>query len=307
MNHEHYQISENSMSSRCRTLFTVLAFVCVLNVRNLMADINDSKTKAITPHDKVIEIFDGESLAGLYTWLQESKYEDNRGVFQVIDGKLVISGDGMGAVITRNSYYDYHLVLEYRWGSRTWRERKDCARDSGLLIHSTGAEGGYSGIWIPSLEVQIIEGGVGDFIRVHGPDEHGKPVHMTMTCEVEPLNTNEVIWNKGSTRVTYDSSHQPHCPRINWHLRDPNWQDVRGFRGKNDPDSPGESWTQLDVICDGGDVHTFVNGVMVNEAFDVEPRAGKLQIQSELAEIHIRRWELWPLRNSPRPAPAVNP
>ena len=87
-------------------------------------------------------------------------------------------------MVTRQAYRNYHAVLEYRWGETTWHDRQTRARDSGLLIHSTGADGGYGGTWMPSLEVQIIEGGVGDFILVSGPDEKGQPVPLSITCEV---------------------------------------------------------------------------------------------------------------------------
>jgi len=53
-----------------------------------------------------------------------------------------------------------------------------------------------------------------------------------------------------------------------------------------------------------GEVGTFVNGKKVNEAFDVTPREGRIQLQTELAEIFYRRWELWPLGQGPKPAPA---
>ena len=39
---------------------------------------------------------------------------------------------------------------------------------------------------MPSIEVQIIEGGVGDFIAVGGPDETGKRVPISLTCTVGP-------------------------------------------------------------------------------------------------------------------------
>jgi hypothetical protein len=36
----------------------------------------------------------------------------------------------------------------------------------------------------------------------------------------------------------------------------------------------------------------------------VSPREGRIQLQSELAEVFYRRWELWPLDKGPKPAPA---
>ena len=55
----------------------------------------------------------------------------------------------------------------------------------------------------------------------------------------------------------------------------------------------------MDVVCDGAHVVVYVNGVLVNEAFAVSPSAGKILIQCELAEVYIRRWELWPLGKGP--------
>jgi hypothetical protein len=133
---------------------------------------------AISPCSEVIRLFNGQSLDGLVTWLKDSQHEDPRNVFRVTDGMLHVTGDGLGAVITRNRYRDYHLVLEYKWGDRTWHERTKAARDTGLLIHSNGNMGGYDGTWMPSIEVQIIEGGVGDFVFVPGHDKTGKSVHL---------------------------------------------------------------------------------------------------------------------------------
>jgi hypothetical protein len=54
-------------------------------------------------------------------------------------------------------------------------------------------------------------------------------------------------------------------------------------------------------MCDGGHIEVFVNGTKVNEAFDASPTEGRLQLQTELAEIFYRRWELWPLGKGPKP------
>src|SRR5262249_43267484 len=116
--------------------------------------------QVIVPKDGVVRVFDGRTLGDCENWVQDSRHEDPRQVFRVTDGLLHITGDGMGALVTRDAYRDYHLVLEYRWGERTWGVRRAAARDSGLLIHSSGKWGGYQGIWIPAIEVQIIEGGV---------------------------------------------------------------------------------------------------------------------------------------------------
>jgi hypothetical protein len=285
-----------------RTLFSALLVACNLAISAHAVEVGPTPDDAdsISPKDKVIQLFDGKTLGDCYTWLKDTHREDPRKVFSVVDGNLHISGDGLGALVTNKRYRDYHAIVEFKWGSRTWHERETHARDSGFLIHSNGQDGGYDGTWMPSLEVQIIEGGVGDFVPVPGVDEHGKLVPLTYTCNVRH-DRDQVIWKEDGDRETY----KPRAyKRVNWVGRDPDWNDEKGFRGPLDKDSPHGQWTRIDVISDGGHVTNFVNGTKVNEAFDVSPHAGHLQLQTELAEVDYRRWELWPLDKGPEPAPA---
>jgi hypothetical protein len=257
-------------------------------------------TEAIAPKDREIKLLDGKTLGDTYTWLKDTKREDPRKVFTVSEGLIHISGDGYGCITTNKRYRDYHMVVEFKFGERTWHGRENNARDSGVLVHSNGRDGAYDGNWMPSIEVQIIEGGVGDFIAVGGTDETGKRVPISLTCAVgaDKDRAKQAIWQPNGRRETFQRG------RIDWYGRDPDWKDEKGFRGKDDKDSPHGKWTRIDVFCDGGHIETFVNGTKVNEAFDVSPREGRIQLQSELAEIFYRRWELWPLDKGPKPAPA---
>lgn len=266
------------------------------------SDKNESPPEAlaIVPGER-IDLFDKQSLNGLYTWLRDTKYADPHKVFSVADGMLHISGDGYGGIVTKQRYRDYHLILEYKWGEKTFGVRSERAKDSGLLIHSNGADGGCAGIWMPSIEAQIIEGGVGDFLLVEGNDDNGKPIELSIKARTKQDRDGEIVWDQNSDVKTYDRQNNK---RINWYGRDEDWTDTLGFRGPIDLDSPGTAWTRLDVHCDGSKVSVYVNGVKANEAVEVNPSEGKIQIQSELAELYIRRWELWPLNNSPRPAAA---
>lgn len=264
----------------------------------LLAD-TPTDQSAVAP-DGQIELFDGD-LDAFYSWLKDTQYEDPREVFRVTDGVLHVTGDGLGALVTNDRFRDYHCVLEFRWGERVWQTRTDRTRDSGLLIHSRKPDGAYNGTWMHSIEVQIIQGGCGDFILVNGNDEDGRPLPMSLTCEVGRDRDGEVIWQRGGPREMFNVENRR---RINWFGRDPDWADVLDFRGEHDIESPGRQWTRFDVICDGDHVQTYVNGVLVNEAFDVEPASGRLQLQTELAELFVRRWELWPVGEGPDPAPA---
>ncbi len=281
-----------------------ILFALLLSATSAIAQAEPTATapKIVTPKDGPIRLFDGKTLGNTYTWLKDTHREDPRRVFRVTDGLLHVTGDGLGSIITKDAYRDYHLVLEYRWGEKTWPDREQAARDSGLLIHSNGADGAYSGTWMPSIEVQIIEGGVGDFILVNGNDEQGKPVPISLTANVKKGDNKQTIWDTNGPAEVFNFKNRH---RINWFGRDPAWKDELGFRGPHDPDSPHGKWTRLDVIADGGLVQVFVNGKQVNEGRDLSPRAGRLQLQSELAEIFFRRWELWPIKDGPQPQPAV--
>ena len=67
---------------------------------------------------------------------------------------------------------------------------------------------------MPSLEVQIIEGGVGDLILVAGEDEDGTPVPLSLTCEVGRDRDDEVVWKKGGKKETF-ALKDPRRKRIN--------------------------------------------------------------------------------------------
>ncbi len=285
-------------------LFQCSAFGVAILLSIVIGAFADTKPKddpsAIAPTEQ-IKLFDGKTLGDCYTFLKDTKREDPRGVFRVEDGLIHVSGDGWGSIITNKRYRDYHLVLEFKWGERQWQERQHAARDSGLLIHSNGADGGYNGIWMPSIEVQIIQGGVGDFILVNGKDEAGNQIPISLTTNVAKDRDGETIWDPKGEQQTFDLKNRR---RINWFGRDPDWTDVPNFRGAHDVENPHGQWNRIDVIADGGRVETFVNGTKVNEAVKVSPHEGRLQLQSELAEIFFRRWELWPIGKGPKPAPA---
>src|SRR5689334_22949575 len=91
---------------------------------------------------KPVALFNGKDLTGIHTWLQDTKRADPRGVFSVTPyGLLRISGDGFGYLATDQSFKDYRLVVDFRWGRRNFRGREGKARDSGIFLHSQGPDG----------------------------------------------------------------------------------------------------------------------------------------------------------------------
>jgi hypothetical protein len=197
-------------------------------------------------------------------------------------------------LLTKQAYRDYKLIIEYRWGGATWGERKDRTRDSGVLIHAQGRPGNtrkdFNGPWLRSLEFQIIEGGVGDFISVAGFTEQGEQIRPAMTFRVRKDRDGEAVYDpKGEPTVVSSG-------RVNWWGRSEDWQDRLGFRGPQDVESPGLEWTRLEAIVEKGNLRYFVNGKLVNEGTDASLTDGKIMIQSEGAEIYVRRVDLEPLK-----------
>jgi hypothetical protein len=248
----------------------------------------DKKREPIRPRN-VIQLFNGKDLSNFHVWLSDTKGEDPKGIFAVHDGLLHISGDGLGYLSTNDEYRDYHLVAEFKWGEKTWGNREDKARDSGILVHAVGPDGN-AGAWMASIEYQVIEGGVGDFIIIPGKYADGSTVPMSLACEVAKDRDGENVWKKGGERQTFGRG------RINWYGRDVDWKDALGFRGKDDVESPPGEWTKCEVICDGGHIQAYVNGKLVNEGFEAFPSAGRILIQTELAELYFRKFELHPLK-----------
>lgn len=233
-----------------------------------------------------ITLFNGRDLEGWYTWLRTTGRDDPKGVFAVRDGLLRVSGEDWGVLSTRAAYRDYRLIVEWKWGGATFGARSDKARDSGILVHATGEDGARGNVWPESIEHQIIEGGCGDFILVAGA---GRPT-LTAECRVGP--DGQYYWSKGSPAVTRDRG------RINWWGRDPAWEDRLGFRGRRDVERPTGEWNRSESICAGDSITNVVNGVVVNHGTRSSHTSGRIAIQSEGAELLIRRIELVP----PQPA-----
>lgn len=235
---------------------------------------------------KSVALFNGKDLSGWYTFIKDrGKDIDPKNVFTISDGLINISGEEYGCITTDEEYENYHLVVEFKWGERTFEPRKEKTRDGGVLLHSQGEDGGYAGTWMHSIECQIIEGGTGDFIVVgDGTDKFA----ISTTVAPEKVGGAYVYDPKGEeVRVNKG--------RINWYGRSPEWEDVLGFRGVQDVENPVGEWNVLECEAKDGEITYYLNGVKVNHAYDVQPRKGRIQIQSEGAEMWVRKVELTPL------------
>jgi hypothetical protein len=227
-----------------------------------------------------VKLFNGKNLDGWYTFIKgRGKNVDPKQVFTVSNGMIRISGEEYGCITSDDEFENYKITVEFKWGEKTFEPRTEKARDSGLLLHSVGEDGGSDGTWMHSIECQIIEGGTGDFIVVGDGSKD-----FSITCPVAPEKQgNSFIYKPSGKMATVNSG------RINWLARDPGWKDIKGYRGEKDIEKPAGKWNRIECLAKGNEILIYLNGTLVNHAFDVIPNKGRIQIQSEGAEIFFRR------------------
>jgi hypothetical protein len=268
------------------------ALALLLAPLSLLLATSAGSTQPITPKE-VIALFNGRDMTNFYTYLAAptkgakplGKNNDPEKVISVQDGMIRVSGLVWGGFITEKEYENYHLVVEFKWGTKTWPPRADRAMDSGVLLHCVGEDGAAGGLWMESIECQIIEGGTGHFILVGGKNR------PSLTVEAE-MRGKELYYKPGAPPVTQNSR------RINWYGRDPDWKDVKGFRGKEDVEKPVGEWNTLECICAGDKITNILNGKVVNVGTKASHTRGKILFQSEGAEILFRKIELRPLKQA---------
>ncbi|MCG3199187.1 MAG: hypothetical protein GHCLOJNM_03696 [bacterium] len=214
------------------------------------------------PVGEVVHLLNGKDLSSFYTFLTDFGVDsDPDKVFSLEEGTLRISGQHYGYLATKAEYSNYRLLVEFKWGDKTWAPREKNARDSGVLVHCVGPDK----VWMKSIECQIIEGGTGDILVVEGAG-------LTV----------------GGQRLEGKTA------RFDRPGRNP-WKDELGFRGPNEIENPHGEWNTIELLCEGGKVRVTVNGHLTLEGVDATPSAGKIILQSEGAEIFFRRLDLYPL------------
>ncbi|GAB3997309.1 DUF1080 domain-containing protein [Spirosoma daeguense] len=214
--------------------------------------------------------------------------KDDTHVFSILNEPggpvLRISGELYGCLFTRQEYENYHLTLQVKWGNQKYDPRKNKLRDSGILYHSVGEAGvEYWRSWMLSQEFQVMEGHMGDFwcqansaIDIRSFAAEG--IMNRVADEKQPFGS----FKKGSDF---------YC------LRSANYE------------SPAGEWTKLELICfEGKSIH-LVNGhvvmVLKDSRFtkadgqDAPLRRGKIQLQSEAAEVFYRDIRIKPLTAMP--------
>jgi hypothetical protein len=193
------------------------------------------------------------------------------------DGRTVlrISGEYYGCLVTKQDFSNYHFRASFKWGGKKWEPRLAELKDSGILYHSRGPYGvDYWKSWALSQEMQVIE---------HGLGEYWTQATSAFDIRALPKQPGEEAprWN-------------PQAPWMEFVA--PNNHALAG----SDEDRPGE-WNTIELVCMQADCVHIANGKVVMALKNARYRdgtkwipmtGGKLQIQSESAEVYYRDIEI---------------
>lgn len=242
------------------------------------------------PHTKVKNLPQGTYQAdNVYDGTPLGLNNDIKDVFTIItengESVLKISGEIYGGLTTKASYENYHLSVMFKWGDKKWEPRLDVLRDSGILYHCYGAHGRFWNTWKTSLEFQVQETDLGDFIPLGG---------NAMTPKV-PGPKVEIRGVKGKNRDKYDPNSDEYLDNIGY------------TSAYKEPDAPHGEWNHLEIYVVGDDAVHVVNGAVVmvvenaTNGEDGTPLIkGQIQIQSEAAACYYKQLMLTPIKKFPK-------
>lgn len=203
------------------------------------------------------------------------------------DGELLlaVSGEIYAGLTTMQEFENYHLKAQFKWGEKIWEPRLKAKRDNGILYHCHGEHGTFWNVWMSSLEFQIQETDMGDFVAL-----------VDTRAEINSTKVEDKLFQvKGETdqMITYGGGkgNPGYC-----HIKESN-------------ENPHGEWNTVELICVGNKSIHVVNGkvvMIVNNARtlkdgrEVTLTKGKLQFQSEAAEAYYKNIEIKSVTKFPK-------
>ncbi|MFV9551368.1 ThuA domain-containing protein [Algibacter sp. PT7-4] len=203
------------------------------------------------------------------------------------ENQLHISGEIYGALTSKQEYQNYHLKLQFKWGDKVWEPRLLKKRDSGILYHCQGSYTSFWNVWMASQEFQVQEGDVGDYYGLVN-------VLIDIPSEKQSGDKEFRYVNDGDLHPYSSLQHLPpnHCNK--------------GFNNEK----PHGEWNTLELICfedtslhivNGKVVMALYNSMHENSNKEIVPLTkGRIQIQSEGAEIYYKNIQIQTINDIPR-------
>jgi hypothetical protein len=258
-------------------------------------------TQPSSQKDKWESLFNGKDFSGWNTYIGPPLDDagkklsdvpvglnnDPAHVFTIVDDNgenvIRISGQEWGAVFTTKAYENFHLQLKFKWGNLSWGQKKGKKKDSGLLYFSVGDYGADYGAWMRSQEFQIEEGNCGDYWGVAGGKED---------IPATKISDSQYVYDPAGQMYAFNANSAVgrHCIK------------------RGDAENASGQWNILDLYCHGDtSVHVINGKVMMvlyhSQQYDngkVSPLTkGKLQVQSEGAEVFYKDIRIMPVKVIP--------
>lgn len=198
---------------------------------------------------------------------------------------LKVTGEYYGCVFTKETFKNYRLKLKVKFGTKKWEPRTDKLMDAGVLYHSQGKAGvDYWRAWMLSQEFQIMEGHFGDYWNI-----------ANAAIDIKAYIP------EGAMNAVADESQQfipfgTHTENMGFCMR------------KMRAETPNNDWTEIELVCFEGKSLHIINGKVVmvlqnSRYFDGEKFMplieGKIQLQSEAAEVYYKGIKIKPINKMP--------
>jgi hypothetical protein len=222
---------------------------------------------------------------------------DPKQVFTItnVDGGGVVrvSGELYGAITTQEQFTNVHFRVDFKWGLARWGGRSKVGRDTGILYCGIGQPNPRTG-WLTSVENNIMEKGVGQWWSVNGAVIECEGEWITPENELyvpykkEGTGERNIVWRKGGTRITATPAN--------------------GITAPFDVEYVFGNWNTVEVVFWGGQCIHILNGHVNLVAFNPRHKdgsqwrpltRGRIQLQSEGAEVFYRKAEARPLFELP--------
>lgn len=243
-------------------------------------------------------LFNGTNLDGWYIFLGKGpRNVDTNHLVQIEDGMLHMyrgKADGsqqlFGYVCTENSYSNYTLRFEYKWGTNRFGSRAKSRRDAGVIYHMFGNDN----VWPSGVECQVQENDVGDVYTVN--------TRVTTTVDANTTNIVAIVITNstGQTQTNYgvrpvfrlpNDGGVPFVQGVSNGIR----RVIRTSMNEHD------GWNTVVINPCGSYAQHIVNGKLVNMPGKMqkfvngqwEPlTSGKILFQLEGAEVFYRNVEI---------------
>lgn len=192
---------------------------------------------------------------------------------------LYITGEIYAGLTSLSEFSNYHFKVQFKWGEMKWAPRLKDKRDSGILYHARGKHGAFWNVWMESLEFQVQETDMGDFVALNEVNGLIPTKKVGKIYKYVPGGDSIIVF--GANANGTHSEGYCHIPVS--------------------VENPHGEWNTLEVVCLNNNSIHVVNGKVVMvvrntkqivNGKEVILDSGKIQIQSEAAECYYKNAEI---------------